>query len=67
MKNLYKAVVALPALLLAGLASAQSSIDVSEVVSSITGDGSTAVAAIGAAILGLIGIVLVFKLVRRAM
>jgi uncharacterized membrane protein len=58
--------VALPALLFAGLAAA-APIDVSDVTSQITGDGITAVSAIGAAVLGLIGVVLVFKLVRRAM
>lgn len=46
---------------------AHAAIDVSDVVTQITGDGTTAVAAIGAAVLGLIGVVLVYKLVRRAM
>lgn len=40
-------------------------IDVSEVVSAITGDGQTAAVAVGGAILGFLGVVLLYKLIRR--
>lgn len=55
------------AVLLSGFAiSANAVIDVASAVSSITGDGVTAVGAIGAATLVLMAIVAVFRWVRKA-
>jgi hypothetical protein len=45
---------------------ARAAIDVSAVVSTLTGDGVTAVTSIGVAVLAVIAIVAVFKFVRRA-
>lgn len=48
-----------------GASMAQAAIDVSDVTDQITGDGVTAATAVGAAILTFLGVVLLYKLIRR--
>jgi|GEM_PF-6002860 hypothetical protein len=52
------------ALSLIGFA-AHAAIDVSDVVTSITTDGTAAAVAVGGAILAFLGVVLLYKLIRR--
>lgn len=46
---------------------AHAAIDVTAVTSLLSGDGAAAVTALGVAVLALVGLVMVFKFVRRAM
>jgi hypothetical protein len=60
--------IALPALagIVALPAFATTSIDVSSIVTLLSGDVTTAVTSVGVAVLAVLGIVLGFKMVRRA-
>jgi hypothetical protein len=57
----------LPAVLASASVPAWAAIDVSSVTTLLSGDGTTAVTAIGLGVLALLGVVMVFKFVRRAM
>lgn len=62
-KNLLTGSLAVFGLFLASMAHA--AIDVTAVVDGITNDGTTAAVAVGSAILGFLGVVLLYKLIRR--
>jgi len=66
MRNFFKkAAFALP--LAAAAIPSFAAIDVSDVTTLLSGDVTTAVTSVGLAVLGVLGVVLAFKMVRRAM